>query len=127
MKNQPDANDPAARPDEDTEAILSRRRFLIQSTLAGAGIGAVASVCEARICLSIIRDPDKLQEPDPQTYLVEPSEPEPRLGVAQPPEPSPESQQCSKRKAIRRRIRHRCSVHGRGRRFGARRTRFSRQ
>ncbi len=38
---------------EDTQAILSRRRFLIQTALAGAGIGVAASAgCRPRVCLS---------------------------------------------------------------------------
>ena len=45
--------DEARRQQEDTEAILSRRRFLIQSALAGAGIAAAASDAQAQVCLSV--------------------------------------------------------------------------
>ena len=77
--------------DEDTEAILDRRRFLIESTLAGAGLGAVLAGCDNRsephACLSI----------EPQPCLeVEPPESQPCLSIeigqptTQPKPPGPE-------------------------------------
>lgn len=38
--------------DDDTEAILRRRRFLIQSALVGAGMGALLAGCEPEVCLT---------------------------------------------------------------------------
>jgi len=69
--------------EEDTEAILSRRRFLISSTLAGAGIGAALSGCrteppEPKVCLTPL--PPK-QPPEPKACLsikkIETPKPEP--------------------------------------------------
>ena len=73
--------------DEDTEAILSRRRFLIASTLAGAGMGGALSGCrpqppEPKVCL-------KPSPPDtPQTGGKD-SQPQPCLSVklVEPPKP----------------------------------------
>ena len=95
MKSQREAIDSDGRTDEDTEAILNRRRFLIQSTLASAGVGAVMSGCKAEpepgICLSV--DPPE-PEPEPEVCLdVAPPEPEPEPQVSQdvePPEPEPD-------------------------------------
>ena len=51
----------------DTEAILDRRRFLIESTLAGAGLGAVLAGCDnssgPHACLSI--EPQRRPKPKP--------------------------------------------------------------
>jgi len=74
MKSRAQANDPGKRPEEDTEAILGRRRFLIASALAGAGIGIALSGC-------------------PMTCLSYAPNPRPCLEVA-PPEPEPEPQVC---------------------------------
>jgi len=88
------------RHDEDTQAILDRRRFLIESTLAGAGLGALAAGCdtekprpclsiakEPQPCLSVIKEPPK--KPDtatpPQPCLSPPPEPRPCLEVPAPP------------------------------------------
>ncbi|HUT34349.1 MAG TPA: hypothetical protein VNE39_12760 [Planctomycetota bacterium] len=66
------------RHDEDTRAILDRRRFLIKSTLVGAGLGAAAAGCDLlgpRACLA---------------------PPQPCLSVAPPPQPclSPPPRPC---------------------------------
>ena len=58
MKSEHRADDPEKWSDEDTEAILSRRRFLIESTLAGAGIGALATGCRPQVCLEVTPDPE---------------------------------------------------------------------
>jgi hypothetical protein len=92
MKGQPSAGDSESRPDEDTNAILSRRQFLITSSLAGAGIGVAAAGCRPKPdnfrpgnpffqpCLSIARP-----RPDP-----EPPEPN-HQDQADPPESSQET------------------------------------
>jgi hypothetical protein len=85
--------------DADTEAILARRRFLIQSTLAGLGIATAAAVTgcdDPRPCLTppepkpcLSEDTEKLKpEPDkPKVCLSEaPPDPKPCLS---PPEPKP--------------------------------------
>ena len=76
--------------DEDTEAILSRRRFLISSTLAGVGIGTALSGCErfARPCLQLAPPPQPPQPPKP--------EPGPKAEPPQPPKPEPEPAPCLK-------------------------------
>jgi hypothetical protein len=81
MNHQRSAENRPSQPDEDAKAILSRRQFLIASSLAGAGIGVAATGCKPRpeTCLSIAPPPD----PGPQVCLsVEPDwepdwEPEP--------------------------------------------------
>jgi hypothetical protein len=85
--------------DEDTQAILARRRFLIESALAG-GLGALAAGCEKeepspclkvgtpRVCLKV-PPPEPPKKPDtattPQPCLSPPVEPRPCLEVAPPP------------------------------------------
>jgi len=51
------------RQDEDSKAILERRRFLIQSALAGLGAGALAASCDQqpKCCLSVRELPPKTQ------------------------------------------------------------------
>ena len=93
------------RHDEDTEAILARRRFLIRSALAGAGLGAVLAGCESkpeavpRPCLSVAvppptsntdAQPKTSTEPKPGTA----TKPEVCLKIAppeKPPEPAPKT------------------------------------
>lgn len=80
-----------ARRDEDAEAILSRRRFLIESAVAGAGLGALAAGCaeeeRARPCLSVmvkeLPKPGTATSPQP---CLEVAPPQPCLDVAPPPE-----------------------------------------
>jgi hypothetical protein len=69
------------RNDEDTEAILNRRRFLIESTLAGAGIGAVLSGCEAQPCLKIKPEPRQCLDVPPDRPTSKPTEPQVCLSV----------------------------------------------
>jgi hypothetical protein len=47
------------RCDEDAEAILGRRRFLIQSALVGAGLAGLGAGCQpfARPCLTLPPEP----------------------------------------------------------------------
>jgi hypothetical protein len=54
---------PRQRDDKDSKAILERRRFLIQSALAGLGVGALAASCEQQPqpCLSVRQVPPKTQ------------------------------------------------------------------
>ena len=87
--------------DEDTEAILSRRRFLIFSTLAGAGIGqrcwAAGPSHRSRRCASKSRRArhrrSRPPEPNPcpEGQLPKPPEPKPCLSVPPPPRPQPPS------------------------------------
>ncbi len=76
------------RHDEDTQAILNRRRFLIESTLAGAGLGALAAGCgkeepqKPQICLSVAVPPEPPKKPGTATP------PQPCLDVAPPPKPT---------------------------------------
>ena len=80
--------------DDDTEAILRRRRFLIQSALAGAGIGALLAGCAPKPCLTVLQPP---AEPTPRPCLAvvpppQPSKPGPCLKVVppkKPPRPGP--------------------------------------
>lgn len=77
MKRQQSAGDSQSRPDEDTEAILSRRQFLIASSLVGAGIGFAATGCRPKPenafpgypffqpCLSIAKPRPKPEPPEP--------------------------------------------------------------
>ncbi|MBC8874166.1 MAG: hypothetical protein H8E44_32405 [Planctomycetes bacterium] len=107
MDDQPQSDDPKRR-EEDTEAILHRRRFLIQSTLASAGLGAVVSGCQPQACLSAAPDPclSVAPEPEPQPCLdVGPPEPQPCLEVepprpqpclSEPPAPEPRPEPCLK-------------------------------
>ncbi len=83
------------RRDEDAEAILNRRRFLIGSALAGAGIGAAAVGCDhwrhhgpppppkacltpppPKVCLTIV-PPKKCVVPPPKVCLTPPPPPGP--------------------------------------------------
>ena len=93
------------RSDEDTEAILNRRRFLIESTMAGAGIGAVLSGCEAqpgpeakppesRPCLKIKPEPRQCLDVPPDPPTSKPTEPQVCLSVeiSQPKTPPAASQ-----------------------------------
>jgi hypothetical protein len=94
MSEKPEHDQSAA--DRDTEAILARRRFLIQSTLAGLGIGAAAAVTgcgdEPKACLEVAPEPKAKPKPEPEPkpcLEVEP-EPEPCLSIIEPePEPKP--------------------------------------
>ena len=85
--------------DEDTEAILSRRRFLISSTLAGAGLGAALSGCrpeppQPKVCLTTPRPeppyarPDQRVPPPEKPPPVEPK-PQPCLEVPRSEKPRP--------------------------------------
>jgi len=74
---------------EDTEAILRRRRFLIESALAGLGVGALAAGCK--------------EEPEPKVCLTAlPPEPPPKKGTgpqvclrpAPPPKGDTKAQPC---------------------------------
>jgi hypothetical protein len=98
MESRPPEDKPRQHVDEDTEAILSRRRFLIQSTLATAGLGVAASGCkpeaclEPQVCLTPAPPPDvqpqvclDVVEPEPQVCLEE--EPEPQVCLSVEPEP----------------------------------------
>ena len=99
MEDQPQTDDPNRR-EEDTEAILHRRRFLIQSTLASAGLGAVVSGCQPQVCLSVAPPPEPqpcldVEPPEPQPCLeVEPPRPQPCL--SEPPAPEPRPEPCLK-------------------------------
>jgi hypothetical protein len=59
QKKPAESNGPQAGM-EDTEAILNRRKFLIQAALTGAGMGAVIAGCKAeeeekpKICLQVL-------------------------------------------------------------------------
>lgn len=71
---------------EDREAILRRRRFLIQSALAGAGIGALLAGCAPKPkpgpCLTVVPPP---QPPKPGPCLkVVPPRPRPCLRYLRP-------------------------------------------
>ena len=72
--------------DDDTQAILRRRRFLIQSALAGAGLGALLTGCrpEPHACLSVVPAPPK--PPTGPKICLKPVAPHPCLKVA-PPRP----------------------------------------
>ena len=87
--------------DEDTEAILSRRRFLIFSTLAGAGIGPAMSGCQReppkpKVCLKV---PSREPEPPPPKDVLPPG-PGPKVCVSVPREkrlpgvPPPKAKVC---------------------------------
>jgi hypothetical protein len=62
------------RQDEDSKAILERRRFLIQSALAGLGAGALAASCEQqpKVCLSEV--PLKVVPPSPKVSTQQPGQ-----------------------------------------------------
>ena len=79
------------RRDEDTEAILNRRRFLIESALAGAGLGAVLSGCEdetaPRACLSVAPPPKTCLQPPPESRPCLKIKPEPRQCLDVIPDP----------------------------------------
>jgi hypothetical protein len=80
MYEDPPPEDARQRPEEDcedTEAILARRRFLIASTLAGAGLGVALSGCQPKPCL-------KVKEPGPRVCLS--VKPEPRVCLTVDPE-----------------------------------------
>ena len=72
------------RPDQDTRAILDRRRFLIASAMAGAGLGAVVAgcSCEPQVCLTVV-EPRPKPGSKPATG---PPEPKPCLSPL-PPKP----------------------------------------
>ena len=82
---------------EDTEAIMSRRRFFIASTLAGVGLGTVLPGCqeqrsglpEPQPCLSVTPPPKPPPPPAlPDACLSEaPDEPQVCLEVE--PDPGP--------------------------------------
>jgi len=58
MNKTSDNPEGAVNPAGDTEAILNRRKFLIQAALASAGVGASiadSQAAEPQICLSIMR------------------------------------------------------------------------
>jgi hypothetical protein len=96
----PESPDPTPRP-EDAEAILNRRRFLIQAALTGAGVGAVlagARAAEPQICLKIA-PPKGTNAPPHITNAppvkpptnAPPTNPQPCLS---PPAPRPRPQVC---------------------------------
>ncbi len=75
--------DPTPKHNDDTKAILARRRFLIQSTLAGLGVAATAAVTgcdEPKPCLKVKPEPKaclkevppQKKEEDPQPCLEPP-------------------------------------------------------
>ena len=87
MQDHPNEKHPDQR-DEDTQAILSRRDFLIKTALAGAGASAAAAAagCGPKTCLKVV-DPDR---PKPQTCLdVDPPDPPKKSVTNDPPEPQP--------------------------------------
>jgi len=96
---EPPEDDWEGQLDEDTEAILSRRRFLISSTLAGAGLGATLSGCrrqpqEPKVCLTLDRPKPPYARPDqqaPPTEKPQPAQakPQPCLEVPPPDKPPP--------------------------------------
>ncbi len=89
MSIRPPMDEPEKLPDEDTQAILDRRRFLIESTLAGAGIGIAAAGCRPQACLSVEPEPGPCLSPPPEDAVPGPTdEPEVCLEVV-PPEPPP--------------------------------------
>jgi hypothetical protein len=81
--NEEPNDDRGARRDEDTEAILRRRKFLIQSALAGAGLGALLAGCEAepKVCLEVTPD-----GPNPNICLQPP-----KVGTKAGPKPGTEA------------------------------------
>ena len=84
--DEPPEEDRQRQGDEDTEAILSRRRFLIFSTLAGAGVGAALSGCrpeppQPKACFTS----STWQGPGPPPELRSSQEVRP----PKPPEPKP--------------------------------------
>jgi hypothetical protein len=89
MSEKPERDESAG--DRDTEAILARRRFLIQSTLAGLGISAAAAMTgcgdEPKACLEVAPKPKP--EPEPKPCLEVEPEPEPCLSIEPEPEPKP--------------------------------------
>lgn len=109
-----DSDNSKKRPDEDTQAILDRRRFLIQSTLATAGIVAGAGGCrpepevcltpappEPQVCLSVAAPEPCLDVSEPQEPPMPPDgsggnqpEPETCLDVSVPQHPEPEPEVC---------------------------------
>jgi len=85
-----DSKGSPVRHDEDTEAILRRRRFLIESAIAGLSAGALAAGCkeepEPKVCLSIREFPD-----EPPTKNE--AKPQMCLKIA-PPKDSPKARPC---------------------------------
>ena len=85
-------NEDHKQADGDTEAILRRRRFLIESALAGAGLGALLTGCEPLVCLKVAPPPTTKAPPKPKTEtsakacLSVPLNPQPCLEVM-PPKP----------------------------------------
>jgi len=89
------------RSEEDTEAIMNRRKFLIESTLVGAGLSAALAGCksesesEPKVCLSInvpvTTQPKPCLEVDsqPADDEVKPIGPQVCLSIDTPPEPPP--------------------------------------
>ena len=78
-------NGPGERPDEDTQAILNRRRFLIASALAGAGLGAAATGCDRDaqpdICLKVAPRPRLTPKPPAKPGTADRPEPKPATAV----------------------------------------------
>ena len=73
----------------DSEAILRRRRFLVESAIAGLGVPALLAGCgedEPRVCLSIVKPKPKTDTPAPPKVTTE-TPPKVCLSVA--PEPAP--------------------------------------
>ena len=91
MNDQQHPHDDQPPQDEDTRAILHRRRFLIESALAGIGAGAVLIGCDKKPagspkpCLSVKAPPQT--QPKPQVCLE--VEPRPCLSVAPSPATKP--------------------------------------
>lgn len=94
MKPEPLHND-------DTEAILERRRFLIRSTLAGLGVAAATTVSgcgeskpkakgEPEPCLKVMAPNDK-PEPKPCLSVTKPKPPD---ATAEPHIVRPEAEIC---------------------------------
>jgi len=102
MQGERSAGDSKPQTDEDKKAILSRRQFLIASSLAGAGIGVAVTGCHDRLgvcfsvpnpffqpCLSIDRprsegEPPESDHPSPTDPPRDEQEPSPRFGPVEP-------------------------------------------
>lgn len=102
-------------PEEDRQAILRRRSrraaaggFLIQTALAGAGLGALLAGCEpeeAKPCLSIKAPPKSKVDPQPCLEVAPPKPPtktgaklktagEPDVCLSVPPKPTTQAKVC---------------------------------
>lgn len=89
MSIRPPKDEPEKQPNEDTQAILDRRRFLIESTLAGTGIGLAASGCRPQACLSVEPDSGPRRSPPPEENLSG-TEDQPQVCLeVEPPDPPP--------------------------------------